>query len=171
MTVVRVMTRDDIDAVAAIRVRGWQAAYAGIVPQAYLKAMDVGADAERRREWFDAGGSRVDNLVAADGGEVTGWAALGPYRGEPDDAEVGELYAIYVRPDRIGRGAGRALMDAVRARADERGFRSLRLWVLADNARALRFYERSGLAPDGTDQIEMYDGVLLKELRYATDLV
>ncbi|MFE0631485.1 GNAT family N-acetyltransferase [Streptomyces sp. NPDC058864] len=170
MTHVRVMTRDDIDAVAAIRVRGWQKAYAGIVPQAYLDAMDVGADAERRKEWFDAGGSRVDNLVAADDGEVTGWAALGPYRGEPDDAEVGELYAIYVRPDRTGRGAGRALMDAVRARATERGFRSLRLWVLADNARALRFYERSGLVPDGTDQIEMYDGLPLKELRYATDL-
>ncbi len=164
------MTRDDIDAVAAIRVRGWQAAYAGIVPRSYLDAMDVEADAERRKEWFDAGGSRVDNLVAADGDEVTGWAALGPYRGEPDDAEVGELYAIYVHPDRVGRGAGRALMEAVRARAAERGFRSLRLWVLADNARALRFYERSGLAPDGTDQIEVYDGLPLKELRYATDL-
>ncbi|MET9873728.1 GNAT family N-acetyltransferase [Actinacidiphila glaucinigra] len=169
MTDVRVMTRDDIDAVAAVRVRGWQTAYAGIVPQSYLDAMDAGADAERRKEWFDAGGKRVDNLVATDGGEVTGWAALGPYRGEPDDAEVGELYALYVRPDRIGRGAGRALMDAVRARAGERGFRSLRLWVLADNARALRFYERAGFAPDGTDQIEMYDGVPLKELRYATD--
>ncbi|MFF7214911.1 GNAT family N-acetyltransferase [Streptomyces sp. NPDC008238] len=170
MTVVRVMTRDDIDAVAAVRVRGWQAAYAGIVPHSYLDAMDVAAEAERRKEWFDAGGSRVDNLVATDGDEVTGWAALGPYRGEPDDAVTGELYAIYVHPDRTGRGTGRALMDAVRARAHERGFRSLRLWVLADNAQALRFYERSGLAPDGTDQIEMYDGVPLKELRYATDL-
>ncbi|MFE2539544.1 GNAT family N-acetyltransferase [Actinacidiphila glaucinigra] len=169
MTDVRVMTRDDIDAVAAVRVRGWQTAYAGIVPQSYLDAMDARADAERRKEWFDAGGKRVDNLVATDGGEVTGWAALGPYRGEPDDAEVGELYAIYVRPDRIGRGTGRALMAAVRARAGERGFRSLRLWVLADNAQALRFYERAGFAPDGTDQIEMYDGVPLKELRYATD--
>lgn len=169
MTVVRVMTRDDIDAVSAVRVRGWQTAYAGIVPQSYLDAMDAGADAERRKEWFDAGGDRVDNLVAADGGEVTGWAALGPYRGEPDGGEVGELYAIYVRPDRIGRGAGRALMDAVRARARERGFRSLRLWVLADNERALRFYERCGFAPDGTDQIETYDGVPLKELRYVTD--
>ncbi|MDX3237588.1 GNAT family N-acetyltransferase [Streptomyces sp. ME03-5709C] len=171
MTMVRMMARDDIDAVAAVRVRGWQAAYAGIVPRSYLDAMDVAADAERRREWFDAGGSRVDNLVAADGDEVTGWAALGPYRGEPDDAEVGELYAIYVRPDRIGRGHGRALMAAVRARAAERGFRSLRLWVLADNAPALRFYERSGLAPDGTDQMEIYDGVPLKELRYVTRLV
>ncbi|MYX35183.1 MULTISPECIES: GNAT family N-acetyltransferase [unclassified Streptomyces] len=169
MTVVRVMTRDDIDAVSAVRVRGWRTAYAGIVPQSYLDAMDAGADAERRKEWFDEGGDRVDNLVATDGGEVTGWAALGPYRGEPDGGEVGELYAIYVHPDRIGRGAGRALMDAVRARARERGFRSLRLWVLADNERALRFYDRCGFAPDGTDQIETYDGVPLKELRYVAD--
>jgi L-amino acid N-acyltransferase YncA len=170
MTHVRVMTRDDIDAVSAIRVHGWQAAYAGIVPHSYLDAMNVEADAERRREWFDTGNKRVDNLVATDGDEVTGWAALGPYRGEPDDARVGELYAIYIRPDRLGRGIGQSLMDAVRARAGERGFRSMRLWVLADNARALRFYTRSGFAPDGTDQIEMYDGIPLKELRYASDL-
>ncbi|MGW3244619.1 N-acetyltransferase family protein [Streptomyces sp. NPDC001070] len=170
MTHVRVMTRDDIDAVSAIRVRGWQAAYAGIVPRSYLDAMNVETDADRRREWFDTGNKRVDNLVATDGDEVTGWAAVGPYRGEPDDARVGELYAIYIRPDRLGQGTGRALMDAVRARAGERGFRSMRLWVLADNERALRFYRRSGFAPDGADQIEMYDGVPLKELRYASDL-
>ncbi|MFD3454658.1 GNAT family N-acetyltransferase [Streptomyces sp. NPDC058691] len=170
MTEVRAMAREDIDAVSAVRVSGWRAAYAGIVPQPYLDAMDAEADAERRRGWFDAGNGRVDNLVASDGDEVTGWAALGPYRGEQDGGEVGELYAIYVRPDRIGRGDGRALMNAVRARAAERGFRRLRLWVLADNAPALRFYERAGFGPDGTDQIEMYDDVPLKELRYAADL-
>ncbi|MFJ4982553.1 GNAT family N-acetyltransferase [Streptomyces sp. NPDC088732] len=170
MNEVRTMTRDDIDAVAAIRVSGWRAAYARIVPQPYLDAMDAEADAERRRGWFDEGNGRVDNLVSAEGGEPTGWAALGPYRGEQDGGEVGELYAIYVRPDHIGKGAGRALMAAVRARAAERGFRQLRLWVLADNEPARRFYTRAGFGPDGTDQIEMYDDVPLKELRYAAEL-
>ncbi|MDX3077543.1 GNAT family N-acetyltransferase [Streptomyces sp. MI02-7b] len=170
MTDIRAMVREDIDAVCAIRVSGWRAAYAGIVPQPYLDAMDAAADAETRRGWFDAGSGRVDNLVASDGAELTGWAALGPYRGEQDGGEVGELYAIYVRPDRIGQGVGRALMDAVRTRATERGFRRLRLWVLADNAPARHFYVRAGFGPDGTDQIEMYNEVPLKELRYAADL-
>src|SRR5689334_8382516 len=143
MTEVRVMTGADIDAVSALRVRGWQSAYAGIVPQGYLDAMSAPQDAARRREWFAGDTGRVENLVTSDATGVTGWAAHGPYRGEGAEPGDGELYAIYVRPDRIGTGTGRALIGAVRARAADRGFPRLRLWVLADNVRARRFYEKA----------------------------
>ncbi|MCZ4101910.1 MULTISPECIES: GNAT family N-acetyltransferase [Streptomyces] len=166
MTDVRVMTGDDIDAVSAIRVRGWQSAYAGIVPQGYLDAMSAPEDAARRREWFAHDTGRVENLVSADGTEVTGWAAHGPYRGDDAEPGDGELYAIYVRPDRIGTGAGRALIGAVLARAADRDFPRLRLWVLADNARARRFYEKAGFVPDGAEQQEDYGDVFLREVRY-----
>lgn len=38
---VRNMTVDDCESVAKVRVRGWQAAYAGLMPQSYLDAMLV----------------------------------------------------------------------------------------------------------------------------------
>jgi len=39
------------------------------------------------------------------------------------------------------------------------------LWVLRDNSRARRFYERAGFAPDGvTDVLERLGGVT--EVRY-----
>jgi ribosomal protein S18 acetylase RimI-like enzyme len=163
------MTEADIDAVAAIRVRGWQAAYAGIVPPGYLDAMSVEEDAARRRDLFARATGRVENLVAVDGDAVTGWAAHGPYRGDDTTPTDGELYAIYVRPGLIGTGIGRALTDAVIASAAARGFTRMRLWVLADNARARRFYDKAGFTPDGASQEEEYDGMLLKEVRYARD--
>ncbi len=43
------MTEAGIDAVSAIRVRGRQTAYAGIVPQPYLDGMTVEDDARERR--------------------------------------------------------------------------------------------------------------------------
>jgi ribosomal protein S18 acetylase RimI-like enzyme len=161
------MTEADIDTVATIRVRGWQAAYAGIVPPAHLDAMSVEEDAARRRGFFARSTGRVENLVAVDGDTVTGWAAHGPYRGDDATPTDGELYALYVRPGLIGTGIGRALTDAALASAAARGFTRMRLWVLADNARARRFYEQAGFAPDGASQEEEYDGTLLTEVRYA----
>lgn len=74
--------------------------------------------------------------------------------------------ALYVRPDRIGTGTGRRLMEAARSWAIERGYRRLELWVLADNVRARRFYASAGFSPDGTERVEEYDGVALRDLRY-----
>ncbi|MYS20742.1 GNAT family N-acetyltransferase [Streptomyces sp. SID4948] len=169
------MVEGDVVAVSAIRVAGWRAAYAGLVPQSYLDAMDVAEDSARRRALLAAGAGRVRNLVAVeaagDGAEhVVGWAAFGPCRGEPEDSATGELYALYVRPDRIGTGAGRALTAAVIGQAAEHGRRDLVLWVLADNSRARRFYARAGFSPDGSEATDTYDGVPLREVRYARGL-
>jgi GNAT superfamily N-acetyltransferase len=167
---IRAMALDDVDAAAAVRVAGWQAAYAGIIPQSRLDAMNAEEDAARRRQWFTAAGNWVENLVAAEDGTVTGWAAVGPRSGGPGGGTTTELHALYVRPDRIGTGTGRLLMEAARRRAAERGFRRMELWVLADNVRARAFYARAGFAPDGAERFEEYDGVPVKDLRYAGDV-
>lgn len=41
------------------------------------------------------------------------------------------------------------------------------LWVLEGNARARRFYERSGFRADGTEEPFEVDGVAVPEVRYA----
>lgn len=171
---IREMTADDIGAVCALRVRGWQWAYAGLLPQAYLDGLDAAQEAEERRKHFASAPADVVNLVAEDGtGGVTGWAAFGPYRdgatGERHPAHA-ELYALYVRPDRIGTGTGRALMAACLTRTRDRGYSDLRLWVLRHNIRARRFYERAGFAPDGTEESYEVAGALVPEVRYVRAL-
>ncbi|MFD4918118.1 GNAT family N-acetyltransferase [Streptomyces virginiae] len=166
MSTVRVMTEADVTAVSEIRVTGWKAAYAGIVPQSYLDRMTVEADEHRRRRYVTGSDKVTTDLVAVDArGGVVGWACLGP-----SSTAVGELHALYVQPSLIGTGIGRSLLRAVHGIAAAQGFGSVLLWVLADNARARRFYERAGYAADGAVQADDYDGVSVTEVRYRLTL-
>ncbi|MFH7597923.1 GNAT family N-acetyltransferase [Streptomyces racemochromogenes] len=171
MTQVRDMDMADIEAVSAIRVRGWQAAYVGMVPRAHLDAMTVEEDAARRREWFSRPGRTARDLVAVGDGGPVGWICYGPGQdGTPGPAGTGEVHALYVAPDLIGMGIGRTLLDEAHARMRGEGFPASALWVLAGNARARRFYERAGYRPDGATRDDVYEEVTLTELRYARPL-
>ncbi len=83
--------------------------------------------------------------------------------------QVGEVYAIYVAPAWWSTGVGRGLMSAVLSALTTEAYRRVVLWVLADNARARRFYDRAGFGADGgTNILTGLGGVL--ELRYSRDL-
>jgi ribosomal protein S18 acetylase RimI-like enzyme len=175
---VRAGTPEDAGEIVRINVRGWQRAYAGIVPDDVLSAMSVDGRAERFAKRI-AEPSAFEVLVGVDGEVTVGYVCLGPYRiGQREDTlhrEVGEVLAIYVDPPRWGTGAGRALMDAALARLAARGFRSVRLWVLVDNRQARRFYERVGFTADGASArypVGRADGTVvdLPEVRYARRL-
>ena len=167
MTEIRALTEADIDAVAAVHVRAWQTAYAGLIPDDYLGALDPAALAARRRSGSHPG----QTVVAVDDGTIVGFASFGRYRDDPASG-TGELYAIYVDPDRTGRGVGRLLLAAAKEGLTAAGFPAVRLWVLEENHRARRFYERAGLRPDGARQNYTPRGTTIEvpEVRYATDL-
>jgi ribosomal protein S18 acetylase RimI-like enzyme len=174
MLVLRPLTDADIDAVAAMNVRTWQAGYAGIMPAEILDALDPAEFAEIRRARTAPPGAQT--LVAEDGGTIVGFTSFGPHPRQHGGAEyadgIGEIYAIYVAPERWGTGAGGALMAAARAALTAAGHSEMRLWVLAENHRARRFYERAGLVPDGARGTFTPPGgtAELDEVRYAMRL-
>lgn len=173
MVDIRPLTDADIDGVAVVHVRSWQVAYAGIVPAEHLDRMDPAVNAERRRTRAEIPGSRT--LVADDNGTVVGFVSFGPYRVDQGDGvnpALGELYAIYVHPDRWHAGIGRRLLRAARAELTAAGYPVMRLWVLEDNHRSRRFYSRAGLAPDGERSVYTPRGttVELPEIRYSARL-
>jgi GNAT superfamily N-acetyltransferase len=151
MLVLRPLTDADIDALAAMHVRTWRAGYAGIMPAEVLDALDPVAFAETRRARNAPPGAQT--LVAEDDGTIVGFVSFGPHPRQHGGDEyvggIGEIYAIYVAPERWGTGAGRALMAAARDALAATGHTEMRLWVLADNRRARRFYERAGMVADG----------------------
>ncbi|GAB1693866.1 N-acetyltransferase family protein [Krasilnikovia sp. M28-CT-15] len=172
MLVLRELTDADIDPVAALHVRAWQAGYAGIVPADVLDALDPADFAQRRRTMAAPPGART---VVADDGEIAGFVSFGPYRSHETqeyDAAIGEIYAIYVEPGRWRAGAGRELIGAARAGLTAAGAREMRLWVLADNERARRFYEHAGLTCDGAQDFytPRDSATPLAEVRYAAPL-
>ncbi|MFE5219865.1 MULTISPECIES: GNAT family N-acetyltransferase [unclassified Streptomyces] len=168
LTRIRPMALADCERVSEIRVRGWQHAYRGLIPETYLAGLDVAADAERRRARFAGGTGSVGNLVAERAGEILGWAAYGPYRdGGPANGDA-ELYAIYLDPRHVGGGIGRALLTEAVARCA--AYPRMCLWVLKGNTRARRFYERAGFRPDGAEEPFEAGGVPVPELRYVKEL-
>ena len=101
-------------------------------------------------------------------GDIQG-PSSGPLTADGKGGRVAELYALYVRPACWSTGTGRALMDRVLTRTGAAGYQFITLWVLRDNERARRFYERAGFAPDGTSNVlERLGGVT--ELRYRRTL-
>ncbi|WP_307847644.1 GNAT family N-acetyltransferase [Streptomyces sp. F63] len=170
MIQVRPMQEEDIRDVSAVRVKGWQTAYPGMVPQDYLDALTVAEDARMRRDMFARSTGSVVNLVAEADGAVVGWAALGPSKEENRNPQDGELLALYAAPDRLGTGVGKALMQQTLVAARERSFHRLVLWVIAANTRARRFYERGGFVLDGCSADWSVNGTVVPEVRYCKDL-
>jgi GNAT superfamily N-acetyltransferase len=164
---IRPATVADAREIAEIQVNGWRATYRGRMPDPLLDSLSVDERAEQRRHWLaEPPGPDFRTWVAEDGSGIVGFANTGPTDEPEPGAAVGQLYAIYVDPTRIGTGVGRALLThAVRNLVDN-GFTAVVLWVLDTNARARRFYEVAGFAPDGGEQVETFGGVPLREVRY-----
>nr|MDQ3823681.1 GNAT family N-acetyltransferase [Actinomycetota bacterium] len=128
----------DAETLFAVQKASSLAALAHIFPTAY-PFPDEAVHASWRDAVAGADGRRV--LVAERDGVVVGGVSFSR-RG---------VDALYVVPAAWRQGVGSALHDAaveeLRAVSDE-----ARLWVLADNADARRFYERRGWRPDGREQ-------------------
>jgi ribosomal protein S18 acetylase RimI-like enzyme len=146
-----------------VHVRTWQAAYEHVFGAERLAAIDLGAREERWRERLAGEGHDETVLVAGDGDSVLGFASCGESRDAPGE---GELYAIYALPEAWGSATGPALMAGALAALRTRGFTTASLWVLDDNPRARRFYEREGWSADGGQRDEESLGVSISEVRY-----
>jgi GNAT superfamily N-acetyltransferase len=100
-----------------------------------------GYEADRVREWAGAGDFSPERLrelivfVAESNGRAIGWSSLIPH------GEVGWLEDLWVEPDFIGKGVGRALFRHTARHARQLGASRLE-WEAEPHA--TRFYERMG---------------------------
>jgi len=150
----------DAAALGEIHVRTWQAAYEHVFGAERLAGMSAARRTEQWRRWLAEG---VDVWVyEEEDGSVVGFVWIG---GSREAEREGELFAIYVLPESWGSAAGRELMavarDALRA-----AYPTSILWVLEDNPRARRFYEREGWELDGGRKEDELLGTTVAEVRY-----
>lgn len=140
---VRRASPDDAGAVARIHVEATRAAYRDIYTTEYLNGLSV---EDRASRWIEkdrghlAIGDPFGVFVAFDNEVMVGFADVGP----TDEKGVAELYAIYLDPDYIGKGAGRALLEACADYAASHGYKAMTATVLSRNSLARAFYERTG---------------------------
>ena len=106
-------------------------------------------------------------LVASRAGSVIGFTAVGPARDAGCDADtVGELLVVLLDAAERGSGTGSALVDAGEQELRASGFAVAKLWVIPENAPAVRCYERRGWTLDGAQRTRDYGGREIGSVRY-----
>lgn len=158
----------DAAGMARVRIAAWRSAYRGIVADSVLDGLDLAQEATRFAARVGANPERTE-LVAVNGsGQVTGYCLAGPDR-DAGEADVGEVYAIYVAPGSQRRGVGTALLSEAVQGLRGAGYHELHVWALTANTRAIRFYEAHGWRRDDTErelpQLPGPDGGPTPELR------
>ena len=165
---VRAAVPDEADAIADINVRSWRQTYRGIIPDAYLAALDQTAIATRVR---DATLRQSATILVAGRPDVCGFSWLSRSRDDDATGETAEIVAIYVDPDFERRGIGRALVLASCDAARSQGFTHVSLWVVEQNVRARAFYDALGFVADDTMKItNQWGGTPIREVRYVRPL-
>jgi GNAT superfamily N-acetyltransferase len=168
---IRPANTSDAQGIGLVHVRSWQAAYKGLVPQPFLDGLDP---LQRGQVWgrylSEGHNAHEAVLVAEAGGQVVGFASVGPSR-DGDGSGLGEVRAIYLLADFWGQGVGRSLMAAACERLRDAGFTEATLWALDTNERARKFYEAAGWALDGASKQDDSRGFPITELRYRRRLV
>lgn len=137
---IRRARRSDASEIADVHDAAWRDAYRGIIPGRELERMI----SRRGPKWWTSAIARNSRLIVLDFDDsIGGYASYGRNR-VPSLPYRGEIFELYLAPEFQGLGYGRRMFQAARADLAEHGFETLLVWALADNDRALGFYERMG---------------------------
>jgi ribosomal protein S18 acetylase RimI-like enzyme len=126
--------------IARVHDAAWRDAYRGVIPGRELERMVM----RRGPAWWRraiAGGTRLIVLDFAD--RVAGYASYGRNR-MPSLNYAGEIFELYLAPEYQGVGLGRRMFESAQRDLSEHGYPTFVVWALADNERALAFYQRLG---------------------------
>lgn len=136
------LSPDDWEALRSVRLAALADA-----PYAFASALDQerGYDERQWRSFLAA----ATWFVTRRRGEIVGVVALLLEAGEEPERH---LVSMWVARQLRGTGIARTLLDAALSDAADGGTKIVSLWVADGNARARRFYERSGFSSTGRRQ-------------------
>jgi len=167
MITVRAATSADAPAIGRIHVESWRETYRGLLSENLLDSVSAVVRAAMWRGTLEHERPILLFVAQRASGELVGFAGGGSSR-TPSLSHDAEVYAMYVLAAAQRRGYGRRLMAALADALRARGFKSLCLWVLEENANARRFYERLGGALVG-EKTEVDGGYTFNEVAYGWD--
>lgn len=161
---------------------GWRTAYRDSIPAGYMaqEITDSRWTAVFRKNYEEG---IYHGLLLYDGDRPLCCATYGPARvdtaaggtictfSSPDLGHWGELVSLYGHPDHWGKGYGSIVMEEVFRRLEEAGYPGCFLYVLQENDRARRFYEKHGFSWDGHSLgVSLMPEITLIDLRYCKKL-
>jgi len=166
---IRPAIASDAETISQVHVASWRRAYREILPAGFLAGLSV---LDRQAMWADSIDRDLPHVLVAEvGGRVVGFSAIGPCRDDCSLPDAFEIWAIYLSPTHWSRGLGRQLWLASRNALLARGARTVSLWVISSNERAIKFYRMAGFKAEASSNktIEL-GGVQIEEVRYTQTL-
>jgi GntR family transcriptional regulator len=173
---IRVASRRDAAGIAAVHVDSWLATYAHLTKTARGTRTGLAGRVALWTRRLTSPETGCSTLVATTDSRVRGFVYAGPTTDVDDDPSVtAQVFSIHVEPEFAGRGVGRGLMARAVASLRAAGYTAATLWVVAENRRARRFYERLGWRVDGATRRELLavegeEGDDVEVVRYRLDL-
>lgn len=126
------------------------------------------------KDWKEWDGSTLEDcrLVAVDGDQVVGWAALSPVSSRCVYTGVAET-SVYVADRARGQGVGQNLLSRLVAASEENGIWTLRAGIFPENEASVGLFQKNGFRILGLqDKLGQMQGrwrdVLLLERRSTT---
>jgi ribosomal protein S18 acetylase RimI-like enzyme len=140
----------DAAGLATVFVSAWRHAYHGVVSEDRLDGLDEHEIASWLETLIGEGSSTMTVAESANH-ELLGFCRHGR---EPEDARMGHVFSLYVRPSSSGRGLGRRLLAHALEDLALRQLDPVTIWVFEKNAPARRLYAGFGFVPDGARRVE-----------------
>ena len=147
----------------------WQSAYKGIVPDESLGNMLAAREQliEKYSRVFTNPGDCVYYYVMYNE-KMVGFLIINKNR-DGNMPGIGEIWAIYLMDEFCGKGYGKKLLDFEVNELKRLGCRQIYLWVLEENGRARRFYEKHGFRFTGTVREVSRYGAQLIQVEYVLE--
>lgn len=150
---------DDLFEISSVYENSWKYAYKGIIPQEYLDSIPEGRWAKSITR------AGMNNLVVTENDRIIGTAGFCKSRWDKW-SDFGEIVSIYFLPENIGKGYGKHLLTRCVEELKKREFNKILLWVLEDNIRARKFYEKNGFICTNEFLEDNIGGKDLREVMY-----
>lgn len=141
---IRNAVKEDSKILSSLIVRGWKAAYRGLIDDNFLDNMDEEDSVDRWESMIESQNEKSQIRVYEEDGKVLGVIKYG----EPKDTMNGrfnaEIQILYVEPNMKGKGIGTKLFKYAKDYFLKNNMNNLIIWCLKGNQKSIRFYEKMG---------------------------
>lgn len=158
---IRLAMPEDAEYCADIHAKSWSFAYNGILSTEIINVQNF----RRPMMWTKLLANNTDShYVITYNNTIIGFFTIAIPRDNDLKESSYEIVGLYLTPDYVGAGYGHQAMEWIKTEIQCRGYNKICLWVLEDNNRARRFYEKSGFRTDGKIRPSGLDET--QEIRY-----
>lgn len=165
---IRYATIADADGLGQVYSQSYQTAFRGIIPDSFMEERFTPEKRSERLKSEMVEGVLTNMTVHKDD-ELIGILTYGIPEGVNLEESAVELGRMFLLPSYWGQNIGAEVLNLIIPMFKEKGFNRIDLWVIEDNVRARRLYERMGFTHDGVIRI-INVGKELKDLKYTKQI-